>query len=180
MSTPEPERKPIFAFLWPLAPRTASVPLQHQARLVRIGGRGALRIIALALLFMTIVIGTGSVMLAGLSAGWSVWAIPASAALATACIVLFRGSVSGTYVNDDGIAVRTLMHSGFWPWNQSRVYAERGTVVIVRDGAVQPTHVRRWSVDWPLGGDRYDMAVQAMRSWATAHQAWGPEPSPLP
>lgn len=180
MNVRDPDRPPIFGFLWPLAPKAAPTPVRHQSRFVRVGGRGTLRITVLVALFAAIVIASGSVMLAGFSSGFSWWTIAASAVLATACVALFRGAIAGTYVNDDGIAVRTVMRSVFLPWQVSRVRVDHGTVVIDHPHGVQPTHVRRWSPDWPLGGERYAIAVSAMHSWATAHQAWEPDAAPPP
>lgn len=172
MNTRDPDRPPIFGFLWPPAPKAALTPVRHQSRFVRIGGRGTLRIAALVGLAAVIVIAAGSVMLAGFSSGFSGWTIAASAALATASLALFRGVIAGTYVNDDGIAVRTLTRSMFLPWQESRVRVDRGTVVVAHSHGVATTHLRRWSPDWPLGGERYAIAISAMRSWAMAHQAW--------
>jgi hypothetical protein len=174
----EQDRPPIFGFLWPIAPKAARIPVRHQSRFVRIGGRGALRMTALVSLFALIVIAAGGVMLAGFSSGVSGWTIAASAVLATACLALFRGAIAGTYVNDDGIAVRTLTRSVFLPWQESRVRVARGTVVIDHPHGTAATHLRRWSPDWPMGGERYAIAISAMRTWAMAHQAWDPDTAP--
>ncbi len=172
MTPDDPLRKPVFSFLWPVSPTSSSPPVQHQSRFVRLGGRGILRISALAVLAVTIVIGAGSVILAGFRTGISGWTIVAAAGLATACVVLFRGSVAGTYVNDDGIAVRCITRSVFMPWDSSEVGLDRDEVRVTCAGQVQRTHLRRRSPDWPLSTERYAIAVQAMRTWARAHHSW--------
>jgi hypothetical protein len=171
------ERRPIFSFLWPVPPKSSEPAITYQTRFVRIGTRGTLRILILIALAVGIAISAGGVILVGFSLGFSGWTFFSSALLATACVLLARASVSGTYVNDDGIAIRKLWSSRFFPWAHTYVFPEGSSILVHHSGRTYDTHIRRRSIDWPTGGERFDMAVQAIRSWASAHQAWGPESS---
>jgi len=175
--SPDEERRPIFGFLWPVPPKSSEPAITHQTRFVRIGSRGTLRLLLLIALAVGIAISAGGVILAGFSLGVSGWTFVSSVFLATACVLLARASVSGTYVNDDGIAIRNLWSSRFFPWAHAYVFPKGSSILVRYSGRTYDTHIRRWSYDWPTGGERFDMAFQAIRSWATAHQAWGPESS---
>ena len=166
------ERRPIFGFLWPIPSKSSEPPVTHQTKFVRIGTRGALRSLFLVALALGIAISAGGVILVGFTTGFSGWTFISSALLATSCIFLARASVAGTYVNDEGVAIRNLWSSRFFPWAQALVVPEDDLIVVRHSGRTYATHIRRWSLDWPTGGENYDMAVQTIRSWATAHQAW--------
>ena len=172
MKPEDEERRPIFSFLWPVPPKSAELPVTYQTKFVRIGTRGALRSLILIAFALGIALSAGGVILVGFTTGFSGWTFLSSALLATACIALARASVAGTYVNDEGIAIRNLWSSRFFPWTQALVAPEDGLIVVRQLGRTYGTHIHRWSLDWPTGGERYDMAVQAIRSWATAHHAW--------
>lgn len=178
MTQPDPDRRPIFSFLWPIRPRSVSSPVTHETKFLRLGRRGALRLVTLTALAMLIVVGAGSVILAGVTSSISFWTLPIAAGVATSCVVLGRGAIAGTYVNDEGIAVRTITRSRFIPWAQSQVEMVDEVIVVREDGRSHPTHVRRWSPDWPWGGEPFNIAVLGMRSWARAHHAWMTDPTP--
>ena len=172
MKPDDEDRRPIFSFLWPVPMKSTEPPITHQTKFVRIGTRGALRLLILIALALGIAISAGGVILVGFSTGFSGWTFLASALLATACIVLARATVVGTYVNDEGIAIRNLWSSRFFTWAHASVVSESDLIVVRNSGRTYGTHIHRWSLDWPAGGERYDIAVQAIRSWATAHHAW--------
>lgn len=174
MNSHHEERPPIFGFLWPVPAKSSETPVVHQTKFVRIGTRGALRISLLIALAVSIAIFSGGVILVGFTSGFSGWTFLSSALLASLCVILARGSVSGTYVNDEGIAIRNLWSSRFFPWEQSLVIPVGNVITVHNSRGTFRTHVGRWSIDWPTGGERYDIAFHSIRTWALSHHAWGP------
>ena len=157
---PEPEfRKPIFNFVWV---RPLHTP-PEQIRFIRVGHRGIFRVIVLAL---------GTLALAAMSSISIAYLITTrnpiqsvllAALLATLSVVVFRGWIVGTYVNDHGIKIIRVLTTDAIPWSfvqgverVSTVWNFAGipiglktprVVIRERDNSITPTHIYVGSID---------------------------------
>lgn len=176
-------QRPLLWFLWPRPDPNAPVDGQYvQSRLVRITPRGPLRLAMLlaATILTTLLMGTA--VITAVSAPFSAATLIGAAVAATAVALLLRGWVVGTYVNDHGIVIDTLLRrtSVRWAdvaevtWEAARTpllglpLAVPGTRSLVHDrrGATLPTHVYTSSPDLWLRPDALDMARIRLENWA--------------
>lgn len=159
------KQRPIFGFLWP----DRNEPLDHDAqqrRMVRIPGRGPLRLLMLIASTIGVVALSGAVLLAASQVGW-VAVIFGGFVVASLTVVVLRAWVVGTYVNDDGFAVQRLFRADVGPWRDVWGIEEHdGRIVIhLATGARVPTHIARQSLDLLARPTAYDIAVLRFQRW---------------
>ena len=159
--------RPIFGFLWPQSDPNAPLDdAYRQVRLVRVPGRGPLRIALLIAATAGLTALTGSAITAAIGTSWPLL-IPVSALIATFLVLLLRSWSIGTYVNDTGIVVQRLLGTSATRWADVReVMDESGHVVVtLRSGQRVSTHVSRRSLDLLGRAEAYDMAKITLQRW---------------
>jgi hypothetical protein len=176
-------RKPIFGFLWPAPDPTAPVDVAYrQVRRVRITNRGPIRIAALVVGTLVLISATGSLLMAALTTSLSATVVVGAAISATLLVLILRGWVVGTFVNDDGLTIETAWRRIRVPWSQ--VAAVRTvevpspflglpiplrcarSVVECSDGRVLATHAYESSPDLWLRSEAFDIARIRLEQWA--------------
>jgi hypothetical protein len=175
-------RKPIFGFLWPKPDPDAPVDgAYRQVRLVRISPRGPVRLATLVLGSIVVTMVAASLLMASLTTAFTVATVAGGALVATAIVLLLRGWVVGTYVNDDGVTIETTWRRTSIPWasvvtitTQSgpapflglpiRVTSQRSFVTRT-DGTSLPTHIYACSPDLWLRDEAFDMAQLRLQRW---------------
>jgi hypothetical protein len=187
----EPQRRPIFWFLWPRPDPHAPVDGDvRQTRWVRVCRQGPWRLAMLVPLTLLAVSLAASVVLAVATTGGET--MQRIAVLVVVGIVtglglalMLRAWVVGTYVNDHGAKVSRLVSAVAVPW--SRVDAiHRGpgrallfgllwrtdavrVDLVLDDGTVLPTHVTSVSPDLLGRPEAFDMAsLRLVRWWEEA------------
>jgi hypothetical protein len=176
-------RKPVFGFLWPAPDPNAPVDAAYrQVRGVRILPRGPVRIGALVLATALVVIALGSALMAAMTTAVGLVPLLTAAIMATALVAVLRGWVVGTYVNDDGVTIETVLRRTTVSWKDVRAVTVRpapcpvlGVPVRVTsqrafvdcaDGRTLATHVYATSPDIWLRADAFDMAALRLERWA--------------
>lgn len=157
---PEPEfRKPIFNFVWV---RPLHTP-PEQIRFIRVGHRGLLRLVSLILATLALA-ATSSISVAYLLTTRNpIQTVLLAALLATFSVVVLRGWILGTYVNDHGIKIIRIFATDAIPWSfvQGVELVSTGWKfagiplglktprVVIRevDNSMKPTHVYVGSID---------------------------------
>ena len=160
-------RRPIFGFLWPQPDPNAPVDdAYEQVRLVRVPGRGPLRIAILVAGTVGLTLLTGTALTAAIGTSWPLL-IPVAALIATFLVLLLRSWSIGTYVNDAGIAVQRLLRTDSARWSDvSEVMDESGLVIVtLRSGRRFSTHISRRSIDLLGRSEAYDMAKLSLQRW---------------
>lgn len=163
--------RPIFGFLWPQPDPNAPVDdAYEQVRLVRVPGRGPLRIAMLVAATVGLTLLTGTALTAAIGTAWPLL-IPVAALIATFLVLLLRSWSLGTYVNDAGIAVQRLLRTDSARWTDvSEVMDESGLVIVtLRSGRWFSTHISRRSLDLIGRAEAYDMAKLALQRWGEHH-----------
>ncbi len=175
-------RKPIFGFLWPKPDPDAPVDAAYrQVRHVRIMPRGPIRIAGLGLGSVAVVTATGTAILANVQEGLSLPGVIVAGACATILLLVLRGWVVGTFVNDDHVTIETTWRRTAIPWDRVRAVtteAERApflglpiriaserTVLHLTDGTIARTHVYASSPDLWLRPEAFDMARLRLERW---------------
>lgn len=177
-------RKPIFGFLWPRPDPHAPVDgAYRQVRPVRVSRRGPVRVAGLVLLTLVVAMATGTVLGAGLQAGFHWGVVVGAAVTASGLVLVLRGWVVGTFVTDDGLVVETLWRRREVPWTELTDLAVRGCrcpllglpipvsgtrVVAVTASGAMPTHVYSTSPDYLGRTEAWDMAVLRLQRWREA------------
>jgi hypothetical protein len=127
------------------------------------------------------VVTTGTLILTALATSFALPTVLGSALSASVLVLILRGWVVGTYVNDDGISIDTTWRRVALPWDDvSRIEtavsrcpflglplpirAERCAVRTV-DGRVLPTHVYATSPDLWLRREALDIARLRLEHW---------------
>ncbi len=178
------DRRPVFWFLWPRPDPSAPVDDDYvQVRPLRIPRRGPFR--WALLLIGTVALGatTGSAVLAALAAPLTPGAFLGAAISASALVLILRGWVVGTHVNDAGVTVDTLWRRRFVPWPAIASTAcvertgpwlglplpvpARRVILTLDDGETLPTHIYSTSPDLFLRPEAFDMACQQWENWAS-------------
>lgn len=177
-------RRPVFWFLWPRPDPSAPVDGDYvQVRPLRIPRRGPFRWALLLIGTVSLGATTGSAVLAALAAPMTPGAFLGAAVSATALVLILRGWVVGTHVNDEGVTIDTLWRRRFVPWPAIsssapvdgtapwlglplRVPARRVTLTL-GDGEMIPTHIYSTSPDLFLRPEAFDMACQQWENWAS-------------
>lgn len=160
----EPQR-PIFGFLWPRPdPRLDEAAVQE--RLVRVPARGWLRLTLLVGASLLLVTVTASTLTAAIGTHL-LFLLPAAAVLATFWVLLVRAWAIGTFVNDRGVVVVSLLatRAAAWPDVASVRDIDGHVELHLRRGEVMNTHVRRHSVDLLGRAEAYDIARLALQRW---------------
>lgn len=160
--------KPIFGFLWP----ERNEPLDgdaRQTRMLRVPGRGPLRIVALVAATLFAVPFAGSVVLGALTVGWFMVVLSA-VVLATIIVLILRAWVIGTYVNDDGFAVQRMFGADVGRWAEVwQCEVERGTLLVhLLDGTPVATLISRRNLDFIGRPTAFDAAVLRFERWREA------------
>ena len=159
------KQRPIFGFLWP----DRNEPLDDDAkqrRMVRIPGRGPLRLLTLIAATIGVVALSGSVLLAAAGVGWVV-VILGGFVVASLTVIVLRAWVIGTYVNDDGFAVQRLFRADVGPWRDVwRIDDHDGRIVLqLVTGARVQTHIARRNLDLLARPTAYDIAALRLQRW---------------
>lgn len=175
-------QRPIFGFLWPRPdPHAPLDGAAIQQRLVRVTPRGPLRVLVLLTLTLLSVFLTASAVLTAVAAPLSGAAFVSSATAASAVAVCLRGWVVGTYVNDHGIVVDTLLRRVRLRWDEVgglrdatggvpllgtplRIRGRR-MVVETATGAHLATHVYTASPDLVGRSGAYDVGRDRLENW---------------
>lgn len=174
-------RKPIFGFLWPRPDPHAPVDgAYRQVRPVRVSRRGPVRLLALLALTLAVAAVAGTVLGAGLSAGFSWPVVVGAAVVATGIALMLRGWVVGTAVTDDALVVESVWRRRVVPWREvlaldlvegpcpllGTPIPVRGTRVVARTAAGPlPTHLYTTSPDYLGRAEAWDMAVLRLQRW---------------
>lgn len=176
------QQRPIFGFLWPRPDPRAPVDEAYvQRRLVRVAPRGPVRIAVLVTMTLLSVFLTTSAVMTALSAPLSGAALVSSAVAATALFLSLRGWVVGTFVNDHGVVIDTVLRRVRIPWNEvsglpcvdERVpllgtplrTPGRRMIVHTVHGTRHPTHVCTASPDLIGRPEAFDMARDRLENW---------------
>lgn len=179
------QRRPIFWFLWPRPDPRAPVDSDYvQRRPVRLTGRGPWRLALLIVGTVSLAATTGSAILAALVAPMTPGAFLGAALSATGLVLILRGWVVGTYVNDAGVRIDTLWRRRSVDWSaissgpceETQVpllglpvrVAGRRIVLHLTDGTTAPTHVYTTSPDLLLRPEAFDMACDRWDNWSAA------------
>ena len=175
-------RKPIFGFLWPRPDPDAPLDAAYrQVRRVRITPRGPIRLATLLVGSTLTAMAAASTIMAALTTVVSATTVLSGAIVATAIVLILRGWVVGTYVNDMGVTIETTWRHRTIPWAEvrtietvtdrapflglpARLTAER-SVVQTTDGAKVATHVYSCSPDLWLRAEAFDMARLRLERW---------------
>jgi len=178
-------QRPIFGFLWPAPDPHAPVDDDYrQTRLVRVTPRGPIRLLVLALATVVTVFLLTAALLTAIAAPLSA-ATFVSAGIAATCVVLvLRGWVVGTYVNDDGVVVDTVIRRRSVPWSavarvacldgRARLLGTplqvpgRRVVLLTTSGQTVETHVQSTSPDLLWRPEAFDVARDRMENWSSA------------
>lgn len=177
-------QRPLLWFLWPRPDPNAPVDDRYvQSRLVRITPRGPVRLVFLIGSTLITALLAGTAVIAAVTAPFSAATVLGAALAATAVALLLRGWVVGTYVNDRGIVVDTVLRriSVRWEdvsaveWSDTRTpvlgipLRVPGRRTIIRDarGAGLATHVYSSSPDLCCRPDALDMARIRLENWAS-------------
>jgi hypothetical protein len=176
-------QRPLLWFLWPRPDPNSPVDGAYvQGRLVRITPRGPVRIALLLAGTILTTLLAGTAVIAAVSAPFSAGALLGAGVAASTVALLLRGWVVGTYVNDQGIVIDTLLRRTriTWAdvtaveWQAARtpllglplpIPGER-SVVHDRRGFTFPTHVYTSSPDLLWRPDALDMARIRLENWA--------------
>jgi hypothetical protein len=158
-------QRPIFGFLWP----DRDEPVDHQARqrrMVRIPGRGPLRLVSLVAATLGVVGLSGAVIIAAIDVGW-LTVVLGGFVVATLTVIVLRAWVIGTYVNDDGFAVQRLFRANVGPWRDVWRIEESDGIIVMHlvTGERVPTHISRRGLDLFGRPTAYDMAALRMQRW---------------
>jgi hypothetical protein len=175
-------RKPIFGFLWPKPDPAAPVDgAYRQVRRVRISPRGPVRLATLVLGSVAVTMVAASLVMASLTTTVTLATVAGGALVATAIVLILRGWVVGTYVNDEGVTIETTWRRTSIPWSSVRTIAtqqgpapflglpvrvpSQRSVVTTSDGTTLPTHVYACSPDLWLRAEAFDMARLRLERW---------------
>jgi len=177
-----PPRKPIFGFLWatpdPNAPVDAAY---HQIRPIRITARGPVRLLWLWLATVLTVLFTATAVTAALAAPVPAAVLGSAVICATACFLVLRGWVVGTFVSDQAIRIETVFRRVEIPWPAVAAVitaVERGpfigmplpvagkrVAILLPDGRRIGTHVYAASPDLWLRPESFDVARLRLEHW---------------
>lgn len=168
-------RKPIFGSVW-------RYPEADPRRLQRVGRRGLLRLAVLVPSTLLLV------SLLAISIVYATTGIPLSEALivgfflASTTILILRGWMLGTFVNENGFKTVTLLNtiSGLWkhhfqvetkstPWKLAGVpigIKSQRVVLMSSDGSQIHTHIYIGSVDGIFTADRFDVLFLLLQRWS--------------
>lgn len=152
--------KPVFGFLWPKPDPDAPVDdAYRQTRLVRVPRMGVVHGFLLAAVTVAVAVLFSGQLLAAI--GSPVWVMLVTSALvAVVGVLLARAWVVGTYVNDNGFAVRRMLSTTRGAWAEVAAIEDDGRRMwlVLRDGARVRTQIAHRGID-VLGSDEtYDAA----------------------
>ena len=159
-------RRPVFWFLWPPVHEAVDGDFR-QERLLRIPSRGPWCLLLLVSCSIGCVM-AGTLALLSARSMSLLQMLGVGAAMATCLIFLLRGWTAGTYVNDDGYAIRRLLTTvtGRWEAGQQISQIESRTFLVRRDGSKVRTHISTRSLDLWLRPAAYDAAANQFERWA--------------
>ena len=175
---PEPQfRKPIFGFLW----TNSSEISTNQSRFLRVGRRGIIRLGILVtstlVLLSVATISTGYL----LTSNAIIESFLIGAMVATSSVLVLRGWILGTYVNDTGIKIVRTLSTRVVPWTDvedvhktlaawrllSIPIGLRSHHVVLRtkQNELIPTHVYKGSIDGLFTDDSVDILQSLITRW---------------
>lgn len=175
-------RKPIFGFLWPKPDPDAPVDAAYrQVRLVRVTPRGPIRLAVLIAGTALVAVCAGTVVMAALTSALTPLTIVGAAVTGTLLVLVLRGWVVGTFVNDDVVRVETTWRRIDCAWSSVASAADveapaplvgtplhvpgRRVVITTQEGNTLATHVYSTSPDLWLRPEAYDMARLRLARW---------------
>jgi hypothetical protein len=176
-------RKPVFGFLWakpdPDAPVDAAY---HQVRPVRVMPRGPVRVVVLVFATAATVVFLATALIAALIAPALPAVLVSAAVAASACFLILRGWVVGTFVSDEAVRIESLFGRDEVPWSLIEavacrpepgpflgiplpIHGDRVSLALA-DGRRLGTHVYAASPDLWLRHEAFDMARLRLENWA--------------
>lgn len=160
----EPHRL-IFGFLGSRA-ETRLDDQAVQETLLRIPRRGFARIALLLVATLACVMVTAGAVVAAIGTHILVL-IPTAALLATFWVLVMRAWSVGTFVNDRGIVVVTMLRTRAARWIDiaNVLDVDERVRLQLRDGRIIDTHVARFSLDILGRTEDYDIARLALQRW---------------
>lgn len=175
-------RKPIFGFLWPTPDPAAPVDGDYrQVRLVRVTPRGPVRLAVLIVGSALVTVCAGTLVMAALTTPLTPLTVVGAAVTGTLLVLVLRGWVVGTFVNDDLVRVETTWRRIDCAWSSVATAADqevatpllgtplhvpgRRVTITTREGNRLPTHIYSTSPDLWLRPEAYDMARLRMARW---------------
>jgi hypothetical protein len=174
---PEPQfQKPIFRNVWK---SDVEVRIAEQLRYLRIGHRGLVRLTLLILLTLNLV-GIAAISIVYLTSSGDLGAsILLGFGIATFAVLVFRGWMLGTYVNDAGCKVIRLLTTRAIPWNDiakieelsSRLYGlplrlrTRHLAMSTNSLELVMTHIFIGSIDGIFTEENYQMKKSLLQRW---------------
>lgn len=160
-------RKPLLGFLWPTSSTDGPVDdAYRQVRMIRIPGRGIVRLLLLLLATLAAVVISASAVMAAVATSW-VLVIPTAVVIATFTVLVLRAWTLGTYVNDAGLAVQRLLRTTSARWTDIAAVVDEGGRVVVRcrDGRIIRTTIARHSLDLLANAEAFDIAKLQLQRW---------------
>lgn len=177
-------QRPLFSFLWPSPDPHAPVNGHYrQTRLVRITPRGPLRLLILGVGTIVTVFLLTAALLTAIESPLSAATFVAAGVAATCVAVVLRGWVVGTFVNDDGIVMDTLLRRTSISWTSVAAVAcledgarllgthlrvpGRRIVLITTSGQTHETHLSSASLDLLWRREAFSIAQERLENWAS-------------
>ncbi len=174
---PEPQfQKPIFRNIWK---SEGEVKVAEQVRFLRIGHRGLIRLTLLILLTLNLV-GIAAISIVFLTtSGDLVTSILLGFGIATYAVLVFRGWMLGTYVNDAGCKVIRLLTTRATPWSDVAQIEEsfrrpyglpiglrtRHLALHTNSLMTVKTHIFIGSIDGIFTVENYQMKKSLLQRW---------------
>ena len=174
---PEPQfQKPIFRNIWK---SDGEGTVAEQVRYLRIGHRGLVRLTLLILLTLNL-IGVAAISIVYLTTSGDLAAsILLGFGIATYAVLVFRGWMLGTYVNDAGCKVIRLLTTRATPWSDVAQIEEsfshpyglplglRTPHLALRTNSLKTvkTHIFIGSIDGIFTEENYQMKKSLLQRW---------------
>ena len=176
-------RKPIFGFLWPRPDPSAPVDgAVHQVRPIRVSPRGPIRLVVLFVGTVFTVLFIATSVMAAVVAPYPPAVIVSAVIGATACFLILRGWVVGTFVSDQALRVETVLSRAEVPWSRVATMDTRASAgpflglplpvsghrvfATLEDGTRVGTHVYTGSPDLWLRPEAFDVARLRLENWS--------------
>lgn len=175
------QNKPLFGFLWP---SNKKIPLE-QTRFLRVGTRGAIRLLTLipATLFLAF-FSVSSLTYLAMASPSVPETLLISLLVATGSVFIFRTWTLGTYVNDRGIKIVTVLRTKTVNWSvvsiidiQKARWSALGIPLPIKSNRVllqtpteqwTPTHLYVGSVDGIFTSHQLETSYLLLLRWFRA------------
>ena len=177
---PEPEfSKPIFRHVWPTHHEEPSL---DQVRFMRVTRRGVIRLGILVVLTLNLV-AVSAISIVYLTSTRDVsTSVILGIAIATYAVLVFRGWMLGTYVNDKGCKVVRMMSTRVFTWANVIALKDRKRApyklpigistqhlqLVTTDSQLISTHIFQGSIDGIFSTENYEINRSLMQRWLNA------------